>query len=326
VKRRDFIAGLGSAAAWPLAARAQQPAIPLIGFLSSQTAGAAAEFVAAFHKGLSETGFIEGRNVGVEYRWANDQPEQLPALAADLVGRHIAIIVAGGGPVSALAAKDASKTIPVLFSSGADPVRLGLVASLNRPGGNITGVNILITAIESKRVGLVQTLMPTAKSIALLINPSSLDAETQLNDVRAAARAIGKEIRVFNARNEAEIDAVFAMLAQAKGEPVQVAADPLFMSRREQIVALAARNGSPAIYEARPFSAAGGLMSYGPNMTDAYRQLGIYAGRILKGEKPADLPVVQPTKLELVINLKTARTLGIEIPPQLLAIADEVIE
>jgi putative ABC transport system substrate-binding protein len=264
--------------------------------------------------------------VAIEYRWANDQPERLPELAADLVGRRVALIVTGGGPMAALAVKAATKTIPLLFSSGADPVRLGLVASFNRPGGNITGVNILITAIESKRLGLLDALMAAAKSIVFFVNPNGPDAETQLNDVRTAAQVIGKEVRVFKVRNESEIDAAFAMLAQVKGEAVLVGADPLFMSRREQIVALAARHGAPAMYEARPFSVAGGLMSYGPNMTDIYRQLGIYAGRILKGEKPADLPVVQPTKLELVINLKTAKALGLTIPETLLATADEVIE
>jgi putative ABC transport system substrate-binding protein len=326
MKRRDFIAGLGSAAAWPVTAGAQQRGLPVIGFVSSQASAAARDFVAAFRRGLAETGFAEGRNVEIEYRWADDQPARLQPLAVDLVNRHAAVIVAVGGPLVGLAVKSVTQSTPLVFTSGVDPIKLGLVESFNRPGGNATGVNVLITAVETKRLGLLRELNPTSATLALIINPHSVDAPKQAQEVDAAAASMGKQLQLFNADNEGEIDAAFANVAQAGVGALLVGADPLFMSRRQQIVDLAARYGIPAIYEARPFAVAGGLMSYGPDMLEAYRVVGTYAGRILKGEKPADLPVVQPTKLELVINLKTAEALGLTIPETLLATADEVIQ
>jgi putative tryptophan/tyrosine transport system substrate-binding protein len=326
MRRREFIARLGSVAAWPMGAQAQQRALPMIGFVSSQASAAATDFVTAFRNGLAQTGFTEGRNVEIEYRWAEDRPERLQRLAADLVGRRAAVIVAVGGPLVGLAVRAETESIPLVFTSGVDPVKLGLVESFNRPGGNATGVNILITAVETKRFGLLRELSPASETLALILNPHSVDAPKQAQEVDAAAVSMGKRLQLFNAGNEGEIDTAFAKVAQARAGALLVGADPLFMSRRQQIVALAARYGIPAIYEARPFTVAGGLMSYGPDMLEAYRVVGIYAGRILKGEKPADLPVVQPTKLELVINLKTAKALGLIIPETLLATADEVIQ
>jgi putative ABC transport system substrate-binding protein len=305
-------------------AQAQQPVLPAIGFFSSQSQSAAESFAAAFRKGLNGTGYTEGRNVNIEYRWADDNQDRLAPIAADLVRRRVALVVTAGGPATALAVRAISRDIPLLFTTGTDPVRQGLVASLSRPGGNATGVNILITAIESKRVGLLHTLLPTAKSFALVRNANGPDAETQLQDIRAAAQTAGIQVRVIDVHEAADINAAFATIPA--NEAVMVAADPLFMSRREQIVTLVAQLRVPAIFEARPFAIAGGLMSYGPDMVEVYRQLGSYAGRILKGERPADLPVVQPTKLELVINLSTAGALGLTIPERLLATADEVIQ
>jgi putative tryptophan/tyrosine transport system substrate-binding protein len=324
VKRREFIVGLGGAAAWPLAARAQRSTVPVIGFFSSQTQGAAEAFTADFRKGLNGTGYVEGHNVNIEYRFADDDAERLATIAAELVSRRVALVVTAGGPATALAVRAVSRDIPLLFSAGTDPVRLGLVASLARPGGNATGVNILITAIESKRVSLLRALLPTARAFALIRNPNSPDAENQLQDIQVAARTGGVGVRVIDVRDAAGIEIAFASIRS--GEAVMVAADPLFMSRREQIVTLAARVQAPAIYEAKPFATAGGLMSYGPDMAQVYQQLGAYAGRILKGDRPADLPVVQPTKLGLVINLNTAKALGLTIPETLLATADEVIQ
>jgi putative ABC transport system substrate-binding protein len=298
----------------------------MIGFISSQASAAATDFVAAFRRGLAETGFAEGRNVEIEYRWADDQPARLQGLATDLVGRRAAVIVAVGGPLVGLAVRAVTKSVPLVFTSGVDPIKLGLVESFNRPGGNSTGVNVLITAVETKRLGLLRELSPASATLALILNPYSVDAAKQAEEVGAAAASLGKRLQLFNAGNEGEIDAAFANVAQAGVGALLVGADPLFMSRRQQIVGLAARYGIPAIYEARPFAVAGGLMSYGPDMLEAYRTVGIYAGRILKGEKPADLPVVQPTKLELVINLKTANALGLTVPETLLATADEVIQ
>jgi putative tryptophan/tyrosine transport system substrate-binding protein len=325
MRRREFIAGL-SAAAWPLAAYGQRPAVPVIGFISSQAPAAATDFVTAFRDGLAEIGFVEGRNVEIVYRWAEDQPARLQALAADLVGRRAAVIVAVGGPLVGLAVRAVTESVPLVFTSGVDPIKLGLVESFNRPGGNATGANVLITAVETKRLGLLRELSPASSTLALIVNPHSVDAPKQAQEVEAAAALMGKRLQLFHAGNEVELDAAFANVSQAGAGALLVGADPLFMSRRQQIVALAARYGIPAIYEARPFAVAGGLMSYGPDMLEAYRVVGIYAGRILKGEKPADLPVVQPTKLELVINLKTAKALGLTIPETLLATADEVIE
>ena len=327
IRRREFVFTLGgAAAAWPLAARAQQPAMPVIGFLQSGSPGATAHMRAAFLSGLKEGGFVEGQNVGVVYRYAEGQYERLPALAADLVRQQVAVIVSLGGSVAAVAAKAATTTIPIVFSAGGDPVKFGLVASLNRPGGNVTGVNLLASALAEKRLGLIHDLIPGAAVIAVMANPNNPNAEPEVSDVLAAARIIGKQVKVFQAGNERGIDAAFASIIEQRIGVLATASDPFFNSRRDQIVALAARHALPTLYDVREFAAAGGLMSYGTSLTDAYRQVGVYTGRILKGAKPADLPVVQPTKFEFVINLKTAKTLGLTFPPGLLAIADEVIE
>jgi putative ABC transport system substrate-binding protein len=275
---------------------------------------------------LAQTGYVENQNLAIEYRWAENRYERLPALAADLVGRQVAVIAALGGPVTALAVKAATKTVPFVFITGVDPVKLGLVASFARPGGNATGLNIFITAIEAKRLGLLRELVPTAARIAVIVNPNSPEVDSQLNDVQTGADAVGWELQILRVGSEAEFDSAFATLARSAVEALLVAADPFFNSQRERIVALAARHKIPAIYEARGYAVAGGLMSYGPNLPDAYRQVGLYTGQILKGAKPANLPVIQPTALELVINLKTAKAVGIEVPPTLLARADEVIE
>jgi putative ABC transport system substrate-binding protein len=300
--------------------------MPVIGFLSSRSPAESASDVAGFRQGLAQTGYVENQNLAIEYRWAENRYERLPALAADLVGRQVAVIAALGGPVTALAVKAATKTVPFVFITGVDPVKLGLVASFARPGGNATGLNIFITAIEAKRLGLLRELVPTAARIAVIVNPNSPEVDSQLNDVQTGADAVGWELQILRVGSEAEFDSAFATLARSAVEALLVAADPFFNSQRERIVALAARHKIPAIYEARGYAVAGGLMSYGPNLPDAYRQVGLYTGQILKGAKPANLPVIQPTALELVINLKTAKALGLEIPPTLLARADEVIE
>jgi putative ABC transport system substrate-binding protein len=322
--RRKFITLLGGAAAgWPLAARAQQPAMPVVGVLSTRSAADSANAIAAFQGGIKEIGFVEGQTVAVEYRWAESQHSRLLEMATDLVRARVKVIAAIGPP-AAVAAKAATTTVPIVFTVGSDPVKIGLVASLGRPGGNATGVNIFSAELGTKRLGLLRDLMPAASVVALLVNPHFPNVESYVSEVEAAARAIGQQIRLLHAGNEAEIDAAFATILQMHAEAVLVAADPV--SRRDQIVELAARHAIPAVYEAREFPAAGGLMSYGTSLIDAYRLVGVYVGRILKGEKPADLPIVQPTKFELVINLKTATTLGLTIPPGVLAIADEVIE
>jgi putative ABC transport system substrate-binding protein len=325
LRRREFITLLVGSAAWPLVARAQQ-AMPVTGFLHSASPAPNAHLVAAFRKGLSEAGFVEGQNVAIEYRWAEGQYDRLPALAADLVGRKVAVIVTGGGENSLIAAKAATSTIPIVFNIGSDPVKIGLISSLAHPGGNATGVNIFTAELMEKRLGLLHDLLPTASPIAVLVNPNFAPAMANANQAEAAARAIGKQVIVFKAASESEIDAAFESIAQARAGALLVAADPFFSSRRDQIVALASRHAIPAIYEWREFAQAGGLMSYGTSLTEAYRQEGNYAGRILKGEKPGDLPVMQLTKFELVINLKTAKAFGLNIPPGVLAIADEVIE
>jgi putative ABC transport system substrate-binding protein len=324
VKRRDFITLVGGAAAWPLNARAQQPSMPVIGFLNAGSAGPFRQQIAAFREGLKESGFVEGQNVAVEYRWAEGQYERLPALAADLVRRQVSVIVTSGPAV--LAAKAATTTIPIVFSAGIDPVGLGFVASLNRPGGNITGVYHFSTGLEAKRLGLLHEMVPKAATIAVLVNPNYSEAENQLRDVQEAAVRLGVQIVVVHANAESDFDAAFSAVVQQKAAALQVCASPFFNTKRQQLVLRAARHALPAIYEWREFAEAGGLMSYGTSLADAYRQVGVYAGRILKGAKSADLPIVQSTKFEFVINLSAAKALGIEVPPTLSARADEVIE
>jgi putative ABC transport system substrate-binding protein len=327
MRRRDFIIFLaGAMAAWPRAVRAQQKPMPVIGYLGSSLPNPNSPFVAAFRQGLSETGYVEGQNLAIEYRGAAGHYDRLPALAADLVGRKVDLIVASGGTPPARAAKSATSTIPIVFSMGDDPVGAGLVASLARPGGNLTGVSFLVVELMAKRLELLSELVPQARVIALLINPDNPQTVRVMRDVQEAARAKGVQLPILKAATESEIDAIFATLDQLQAGALIVGADPFFYGRREQLVALAARYAVPTIYFAREFGASGGLISYGTSITAAYRQLGIYAGKILKGAKPADLPVQQPTTFELVINLKTAKALGLTVPQALLARADEVIE
>jgi putative ABC transport system substrate-binding protein len=327
MRRREFITLVGGASVgWTFAARAQQPSLPVIGFLNSASPGAWAPLVAAFRQGLSEAGYVEHRNVGIEYQWAEGHYNRLPALATDLVRRQVAVIVATGGPAAGLAAKAATSTIPIVFISGGDPVKEGLVASLNRPGGNATGVSVLLNVMEGKRLGLLRELVPTATLIAVLLNPANRSFDEQLSDIQEAARAVGQQIYILNASSEREIDAAFASVVQLRAGAILVAADSVFNSQRDQLVALAARYTIPAIYHIRELAVAGGLMSYGVNLADGYHQAGLYTGQILKGTKPADLPVQQSTKFEFVINLKTAKSLGFEVPPSLSARADEIIE
>jgi putative ABC transport system substrate-binding protein len=328
MRRREFIAGLGGAAvAWPLAASAQQPALPVVGFVNSGSADASAGVAAAFRKGLGETGYVEGRNVTVEYHWLEGQFDRVPALMADLVRRRVAVIATPGSAPAAVAAKAATATIPIVFGVGDDPVKTGLVASLARPGGNATGINFFSGEVVAKRLGLLHELVPKAVRVAVLLNPANVaPADTTLRDLQEAARAIGLQIQVLNATTINEIDAAFATLARERPDALFVDADGFFVSRRVQIVSLAARDRIPASYWNRDAVAAGGLMSYGADVGDAFRQVGVYAGNILKGAKPADLPVEQATRFQFVINLSTARALGIEVPPGLLAITDDVIE
>jgi putative tryptophan/tyrosine transport system substrate-binding protein len=327
MQRREFITLLGGAAAvWPLAARAQQPAMPVVGFLYPGAPEANANLVAAFRKGLSETGYVEGQNVAIEYRWADNQYDRLPAMAADLVRRQVAVIAAAASTAAAVAAKAATKTIPIVFSGGGDPVQTGLVASLNRPGGNVTGISSMNVELGAKRLGFLHELLPSATRFAVLVNPNSPLTEPFVADVRAAAGAIGRSIEVLTASTNREIDAAFANLVQKRAEALVILPDPLFINRRVQLATLAVRHALPAIYPFREDAEAGGLMSYGSSITDLARQAGVYTGRILKGEKPADLPISRATKFEFVINLQTAKLLGLDIRPSLLAIADEVIE
>src|SRR6516164_160904 len=323
VQRREFITLLGTTAAWPLVAYAQKPNMPVVGLLNSRAAGDDPQLLVAFRRGLSEAGYVEGQNVTIEYRFAENQYDRLPALAADLVRRQVAVI-ATNGP-AAEAAKAATTTIPIVFNTNSNPVEVGFVANLNRPGGNLTGVTSLGVEVESKRLELLHELAPTATVIAALVNPSYLGAETQSRDLQAAARTLGLQIRTLNASAERDIDAAFNTLVQLRADGLVISSDPFLTSRIEQLAALALRHAVPAIFQYE-FAAAGGLMSYGASITDGYRLIGTYVGRILKGEKPADLPVQQTTKVELVINLKTAKALGITVPLPLLGRADEVIE
>jgi putative ABC transport system substrate-binding protein len=325
IGRREFITLLGGAAAWPLAARAQQPAMPVIGYLSSLTQADSIYFDAAFRRGLSEMGYVEGRNVAIEYRWITDRYNPLPEMASDLVQRQVAMICAFGPP-AVLAAKAATATIPIVFVTGADPVKFGFVASFNRPGGNVTGIWNVLAALAQKRMQLVRELLPKAQVITLLVNPTSPVAEPQTRDAQAAAQALGLKLNVLNAVTENDFDPVFTTLIQQRPDALLVGADPFFASRREHLVALAARHAIPTVYEIREFVEAGGLMSYGTVLREGYYKGGIYAGRILKGVNPADLPVEQVNKLEFVINLKTSKMLGLEIPDKLFALADEAIE
>jgi putative ABC transport system substrate-binding protein len=327
MKRRAFITLLGGAAvAGPLAVHAQQPAVPVIGYLESRSPDGMTDRLRAFRQGLKDTGYVEGENVRIEYRWAENQVDRLPVLAAELVRQRVNVIATTGGPEVALAAKAATMTIPIVFGVTEDPVPYGLVASHSRPGGNATGVNFLITELESKRLGLLHELIPAAARVGLLVNPKSLLTERTMRDVTTASSAIGLQVDVVQASDSREIESVFKTLVHNKADALLVGPDAFFVSRRLQLAILAARHALPAVYNVREYAEAGGLMSYGTNARDAYREIGVYVGRILKGAKPADLPVVQSTKFELVINLPTARALGIEVPPNLLARADEVIE
>ena len=325
MKRREFITVLGGAAvAWPLTARAQQPAMPVVGMLMSGAPGL--PFIDGFQQGLKEAGYSEGRNVAFEYQWAEDHRDRLPALAAELVRREVNVIFASGPP-AARAAKAATGTIPIVFTSAEDPVKIGLVSSLNRPGGNVTGMSLIYVELGAKRLELLRALVPKSEVIAILLNPtSSTEGQEQLKALPEAARAIGQQLIVVNASTESDLEKAFSDLVQHRVGALMVASDLLFFTRRDQLVALAARHAIPTIYFERNFITSGGLVSYGPNTNDMYRQAGAYVGRIIKGEKPADLPVIQPTKFELVINLKTAKSLGITVPQTLLVAADEVIE
>jgi ABC-type uncharacterized transport system substrate-binding protein len=326
MRRREFISLIGGAAVgWPRVARAQQPAIPVIGFLNSQSLDTYADRLRAFHRGLRETDYVEGENVTIIYRWAENQIDRLPELAADLVRRQVAVIAAGNTP-SVLAAKAATTTIPIVFAVGEDPVRLGLLGSLARPGGNLTGINFFNAELAAKRLELLRELVPAATRIAVLVNPINPSTEPTVRDVQSAARAIGLQIQVFDVSTSREINSAFAALARERPDALLVGGDGLFTSRRVQLANLTVRHAIPATFSSREIAAAGGLMSYGTSIADAFRQVGAYTGRILKGAKPADLPVVQASKFELVINAETARMLGLTVPPTLIATADEVIE
>ena len=326
MKRREVLTLLGGAAAgaWPLAARAQQPTMPVIGFLDGQSFDL--HLMTAFRQALKDAGYIEGKNIAIYFRSADGQTDRLVTLAGDIIGRRVAMIITTGGGAAALAAHAATTTIPIVFVNGVDPVSSGLVMSLNRPGGNATGVYIFQQVLEGKRLGLLRELVPSAASIAVLLNPTNANFQTQLRGVQDAARDLGQQVSILSASTEREIDVAFATVAQSGARALLVGSDPFFSSERDQVIAVAARHAIPAIYEGREFATAGGLASYGTSLADAYRQAALYAGRILKGEKPADLPIVQPTKFEFVINLKTAKTLGLDVPPGLAASADEIVE
>jgi putative tryptophan/tyrosine transport system substrate-binding protein len=326
MRRREFVAGVAGVAAWPLAPRAQQ-AMPVIGFLHSASAAAMAKFVAAFRRGLTEAGYVEGQNVAVEYRWGEGHNDRLPALAAELVRRRVAVIVTPQSTAATIAAKAATATIPLVFVTGADPVKIGLVASLNRPGGNATGISDIGVELGAKRLGLLHELLPGAARFGVLVNPDNpFVTEPFVAELRTAASAIGRQVEVVTASTNNDIDTAFATLVKKRADALLISPEALFVTRRVQLIMLAARHSLPAVYHRRELAEAGGLMSYGSDLTDQFRQTGVYAGRILKGEKPAEMPVQQPTKFELVINLKTARALGLTIPETLLATADEVIQ
>jgi putative tryptophan/tyrosine transport system substrate-binding protein len=326
MKRRELITLLGGAAAWPLAARAQQPAMPIVGFMSGRSPEDSADVASAFRQGLADTGFIEGQTVEIEYRWANGDYEKLPALAADLVNQKVAVLVGVGGDVSAAAAAKATKTIPVIFGMGGDPVKAGLVASFRRPGGNVTGFTLWTTETESKRLGLLRALVPGVPLIGILVNPPVPASEQELQDLGPAAKTVNQQLFVARANDDAELDAVLASFVEQRVSALLVTAAPFFDTQLRRIVDFAAQKQLPAIYQFREYAVAGGLISYGPNVAEGYKNAGTYVGRILKGEKPADLPVMQSTKFDFVINLKTAKALGLTVPPMLLIEAGEVIE
>jgi putative tryptophan/tyrosine transport system substrate-binding protein len=326
MRRREFIAGIGSAAAWPVTAWAQQPTIPVIGFMSARSPEDTVEVLKAFHNGLEQGGFIDSRNVNIEYRWARGDYSRLPVLATELLGRHINVLVATGGDASARAAKEATATIPIVFAMGGDPVKAGLVSSFNRPGGNVTGSIVLTETLEPKRLELLHEIVPGVDLFGAIVNPTYPAAADQLRDLEAAVPKFGRRLLVAEASNDDELTKGFALIMRAGVGALLVTSDPFFDTRRRRIIEFAAQSKLPTIYQFREYAYEGGLISYGPSITDAYRQVGVYTARILKGEKPADLPVMQPTKFDFVVNLKTAKTLGLELPPTLVARADEVIE
>jgi len=327
MRRRQFITMAGGAVvAWPFAARAQRPVGPVVGFISVGSAAGFSHLVAALRKGLGEKGYVEGRNVQIEYRWADGRTDRLPAMAAELVAQRVAVIVATGGSLPALAAKSATTQIPIVFNSGADPVKAGLVPNLNRPGGNVTGIYFFASAMDAKRLGILREMVPGLKTVAVLVNPTYPSVELQIREVQDGARTLGLQVQILRATTEQTLDAAFAAISQSKAEALLVCADPYFNSQRARIVGLAAQHAIPAIYQQREFATADGLASYGTSITDAYREVGIYTGRILKGEKPGNLPVLQPTRFETVVNLKTAKALGLKISESFLNFADEVIE
>ena len=326
MRRREFITLLGGGTAWPIVARAQQPAMPVVGFMNIMSPESIPHWVAAFHQGLKDTGFVEGQNVAIEYRWAHGQYDRLPELVAGLVRRRVTVLAATGGDPSPQVAKAATQTIPIVFTANGDPVRNGLVASLNRPGGNATGITIFGAPVVTKRLQLLRELVPQAAAMTYLMNPNNPNGTTEMATVEAAAASLGNEILVLRASSESELDIAFATMAQQRRDAILVASDTYFISRRDQLASLAASHRIPAIYYLREFAEAGGLISYGNKLPDAYRQVGIYVGRILKGEKPADLPVQQATTFELVINLKTAKALKLTVPNSMQLLADEIIE